>query len=102
MPLFDYEVRELSDQLVRWSIVDVQGEKRLRKAFRFRDFAHALRFTAQVGALAESEGHHPQIVTEWGRVTVFWSAHLLGGLRKNDFIMAAKTDHVYQTSVEAG
>ena len=58
----------------------------------FPVFASALAFTNQVGALAEAEGHHPAILTEWGRVTVSWWTHAIRGLHRNDFIMAAKTD----------
>jgi len=54
-----------------------------------------LRFTVQVGELAEAEGHHPVIVTEWGRVTVTWWTHKIKGLHHNDFIMAAKTSQLY-------
>ena len=46
----------------------------------------------RVGALAESEGHHPALLTEWGRTTVTWWTHKIRGLHRNDFIMAAKTD----------
>jgi len=52
----------------------------------------ALAFTNRVGALAEAEGHHPALLTEWGRVTVTWWTHKIRGLHRNDFIMAAKTD----------
>ena len=59
---------------------------------RFADFAAALDFTNRIGALAESEDHHPAILTEWGRVTIGWWTHVVGGLHRNDFIMAAQTD----------
>lgn len=64
----------------------------LRRVYKFRDFAQALSFTNKVGALAEAQGHHPALLTEWGKVTVMWWTHKIGGLHKNDFIMAAKTD----------
>ena len=60
--------------------------------FHFPNFADALAFTNRVGALAETEGHHPALLTEWGRVTVSWWTHQVRGLHRNDFIMAAKTD----------
>ena len=63
--------------------------------FRFSNFAEALTFTDKVGELAETEGHHPAILTEWGRVTVTWWTHKIRGLHRNDFIMAAKTDQIY-------
>ena len=49
----------------------------------------------RVGALAEQEGHHPALLTEWGRVTVSWWTHAIGGLHRNDFILAARTDTLY-------
>ena len=44
----------------------------LERVFGFNSFAAALAFTNLVGALAEREGHHPALLTEWGRVTVTW------------------------------
>ena len=67
----------------------------LERVFQFPDFAQALAFTNRVGALAEEEGHHPALLTEWGKVTVAWWTHAIGGLHRNDFIMAAKTDQIY-------
>jgi 4a-hydroxytetrahydrobiopterin dehydratase len=64
----------------------------LVRTFRFPNFREALAFTDRVGALAEAEGHHPALLTEWGTVTVFWWTHKIHGLHRNDFIMAAKTD----------
>jgi 4a-hydroxytetrahydrobiopterin dehydratase len=55
----------------------------------------ALQFTNQVGDLAEAEDHHPALLTEWGKVTVTLWTHSIGGLHRNDFIMAAKTDRLY-------
>lgn len=86
------EVAELRPQIPEWEIVNVDGIDRLRRVFRFPDFSHAVGFTARVALLAESEGHHPAILTEWGRVTVEWWSHKIRGLHRNDFIMAAKTD----------
>src|SRR6266850_7202845 len=70
--------------------------KRLQRAFRFRNFAEALRFTNRVGALAEDEGHHPAILTVWGRVTVTLWTHKIRGLHRNDFIVAAKIDSLQE------
>ena len=67
----------------------------MRRVFTFDDFAQALRFTDEVGAVAEEEGHHPALLTEWGRTTVSWWTHKIKGLHRNDFIMAAKTDELY-------
>lgn len=88
------EVRELMPGIPEWEIIEIIGIRRLRRTFSFPDFLEALAFTNQVGALAEEEGHHPTILTEWGQVTVTWWSHKLGGLHMNDFIMAAKTDQL--------
>ena len=79
-----------------WELREEEGEKRLRRAFTFKDFAPALVFTNKVGALAEEEGHHPALLTEWGKVTVAWWTHKIGGLHRNDFIMAARTDALFE------
>src|SRR5262249_11555034 len=57
--------------------------------------AQALAFTNAIGELAEAEGHHPALLTEWGRTTVTWWTHKIKGLHRNDFVMAAKTDELY-------
>jgi len=67
----------------------------LQRTFSFPDFRKALTFTNQVGELAEVEGHHPKLVTEWGKVTVVWWTHSLQGLHSNDFLMAAKTSELF-------
>lgn len=92
--LSETEVARLISQVPDWNIREVEGEKRLERAFKFKDFAQAAAFTDKVGGIAEAEGHHPLIVTEWGRVTVQWWTHKIRGLHQNDFIMAAKTDQL--------
>ena len=93
----DAEIAELLLQVPEWKIVEQDGIKRLERAFKFRNFAQALAFTNKVGELAEAEGHHPAILTEWGKVTVTWWTHKIRGLHRNDFIMAAKTDPLYSS-----
>ncbi len=88
------EIRELGKQIPEWELIEVDGIQRLRRKFSFKDFAGALAFTNRVGELAESEGHHPAILTEWGSVEVTWWTHKIKGLHRNDFIMAAKTDEL--------
>ena len=90
--LTDAEVAELHPQVPEWEVIEVDGVKRLQRVFSFSNFAEALDFTNEVGALAEVEGHHPALLTEWGRTTVTWWTHKIRGLHRNDFIMAAKTD----------
>ena len=88
------DMAELAPQIPDWELIERDGVPRLRRTFRFPDFARALAFTDRVGALAESEGHHPAILTEWGKVTVTWWTHKIRGLHRNDFVMAAKTDRL--------
>jgi 4a-hydroxytetrahydrobiopterin dehydratase len=90
------EIRELAPEVPEWGLVEREGIRRLERIFRFTDFATALAFTDRVGALAEAEGHHPALLTEWGRVTVTWWTHKIRGLHRNDFVMAAKTDALFQ------
>jgi 4a-hydroxytetrahydrobiopterin dehydratase len=90
--LTDAQIEEFQPQVPDWNVESVQGEKRLQRLFKVKDFAAAIEFTNRVGAIAEQEDHHPLIVTEWGRVTVQWWTHKIHGLHQNDFIMAAKTD----------
>ncbi len=92
----EVEIAEFHPQVPDWEIVEVDGIKRLRRVFSADDFAQALEFTNRVGALAEEEGHHPALLTEWGRTTVTWWTHKIKGLHRNDFVMAAKTDALYQ------
>jgi 4a-hydroxytetrahydrobiopterin dehydratase len=91
-PLTDNEIASLAPQVSEWTVIEKDGEKRLERVFKRKDFAEALAFTQKVGLLAESQDHHPLIITEWGRVTVQWWTHKIKGLHRNDFIMAAKTD----------
>ncbi|QIN83265.1 4a-hydroxytetrahydrobiopterin dehydratase [Rubrobacter tropicus] len=94
------EVERLLLEVPGWCVVDRGGVDSLKREFRFADFASALAFTNRVGALAEEAGHHPALLTEWGRVTVAWWTHAIGGLHRNDFVMAARTDRAYETISE--
>jgi 4a-hydroxytetrahydrobiopterin dehydratase len=94
----DAETAEFHPQVSDWEIVELDGIKRLTRVFRFDDFAQALDFTRKVGELAENEGHHPALLTEWGRTTVTWWTHKIRGLHRNDFVMAAKTDGLFSAT----
>ena len=91
----DEEINQLMPQIPDWHVVERDDIKRLERVFKFPDFVQALAFTNKIGELAEEEGHHPALLTEWGKVTVTWWTHKIRGLHRNDFIMAAKTDHIY-------
>ncbi len=81
-------------QIPEWEIAEERGVKRLERVYRFGNFAEALAFTVRVGELAESERHHPSLLTEWGRVRVTWVTKKIKGLHRNDFVMAARTDRL--------
>ncbi len=88
----DREISRLMAELPGWEIHVIKGVPRLEKSYQFKDFNQALAFTNLVGQLANQEDHHPDILTEWGKVTVTWWTHRIKGLSMNDFIMAAKTE----------
>ncbi|AZT83551.1 4a-hydroxytetrahydrobiopterin dehydratase [Marinobacter sp. NP-4(2019)] len=89
------EKQSLLGEIPEWQVTELNGEEQLKRVFKFRNFAEALAFTNKVGDLAEAEGHHPAVLLEWGKVTVRWWTHKIGGLHRNDFIMAARTDAAY-------
>jgi len=89
------EIAELSPQIPSWNFIDEDGVPKLENSYRFPDFVEALSFTNSIGELAEAEGHHPRIITEWRKVTVTWWTHKIRNLHRNDFIMAAKTDQIF-------
>lgn len=88
----DAEMKELLPQIPEWQVIEDAGINHLTRTFKFKNFREALAFTNKVGELAEEAGHHPALLTEWGRVNVSWWTHKIKGLHKNDFIMAARTD----------
>ena len=98
--LDEAEIDALLAEIPGWSVAERDGVKRLERSFRFADFASALEFTVGVGGRAEEAGHHPALLTEWGRVSVSWWTHAIGGLHRNDFVMAARTDGIYATLME--
>jgi len=93
-PVTEAETAELMPSIPEWRVIEAEGTPQLQRVYRCKDFRQALTLTMQVGEAAEAEGHHPALLTEWGRVTVTWWTHAIGGLHRNDFIMAAKTDEI--------
>jgi 4a-hydroxytetrahydrobiopterin dehydratase len=75
-----------------------EGVDKLIREYRFSNYQDAIDFTVKISNLAEQEQHHPGILTEWGKVTVYWWTHKINGLHLNDFIMAAKSDRVAEVS----
>ena len=89
-PLKGDELAEFDKQLGNgWEVVE---EHHLEKVFNFDDFAEALAFTNKVGAVAEDMGHHPDILTTWGKVKVTIFTHKIGGLHEADFVFAARCE----------
>jgi 4a-hydroxytetrahydrobiopterin dehydratase len=89
-PMQGDELRTWAERLGGgWRVVDGHH---LAKEFRFKDFRQALAFTNQVGELAESVNHHPDLCLSWGRVQVTVWTHKIGGLSETDFIFAAKVE----------
>jgi 4a-hydroxytetrahydrobiopterin dehydratase len=94
-PVTAEEINTLKTQIPDWKLLEYEGIPRLQKLYKFPNFLEAITFTNAVGAEAEKEGHHPALLTEWGKVTVSWWTHDVGGLHQNDFIMAARTNDIY-------
>ena len=88
-PLKGEPLEALKAQTPGWQVVD---EHHLVKQFTFPDFRTALAFVNRVGAVAEAEGHHPDLYLAWGRVEVKTWTHKIDGLTESDFILAAKID----------
>jgi 4a-hydroxytetrahydrobiopterin dehydratase len=91
-PLTLEEAEILRGQAPDWALLD--DAHRIERAFRFRNFREALTFVQQVGELAESESHHPDITFGWGYATVSLRTKKIKGLHENDFILAAKIDRI--------
>ena len=89
------ELSDYQQAVPEWKVVDRNGIPALERTYRFKNFEQALAFTNRVGALAEQAGHHPAILTEWGRVTVTWWTHAIRSLHRNDFILAARSDRAF-------
>ena len=88
-PLEGEALETLKKELPGW---DVVNGHHLRKLFKFPDFKQALSFVNRVGAIAEEEGHHPDLLLAWGKVEVTTYTHKIDGLTESDFILAAKID----------
>jgi 4a-hydroxytetrahydrobiopterin dehydratase len=92
-PLKGKDLEGMQRKLPGWEVVN---EHHLHKAFTFPDFAQALAFVNRVGALAEQQGHHPDILLSWGKVEITTWTHVINGLTESDFILAAKIDQLYK------
>jgi len=89
----DDEASVLLKEIEGWQLVD-DGVKKLKKEFNFSSYSDSKDFTNKVADMADQEDHHPQIILEWGKVTVIWWSHKIKKKKKNDFICAAKTNNL--------
>ena len=89
----DNEASVLIKEIEGWDLIN-DGIKKLKKEFSFSNYSDSVDFSNKVADMADQEDHHPQIILEWGKVTVIWWSHKIKGLHKNDFICAAKTNNL--------
>lgn len=87
------ELEALQSEVPGWKVVN---EHHLHKLYKFPDFKKALGFVNRAGAIAEEQGHHPDLLLKWGKVEVTVFTHKIDGLTESDFILAAKIDRVFE------
>ena len=86
--LTDNEARIMLAQVLGWQLAD----KKITRAFKFKNFQETMAFVNKVAVIAEAEGHHPDMMVHWGSVELLFTTHAINGLSENDFIMAAKVN----------
>ena len=92
--LTDTQITNLISEINDWDLIQ-EPVKQIKKIFSFPDYQSGVNFLNAVATMADQEDHHPELVLEWGKVTVIWWSHKIKGLHKNDFICASKTDNLY-------
>lgn len=93
--LSEEELQKYLLEIPKWNVISSDNIPKLKREYSFDNFLDALAFANKVGAAAERENHHPEIVVTWGKTTVTWWTHKIKGLHRNDIIMAAKTDSLF-------
>jgi 4a-hydroxytetrahydrobiopterin dehydratase len=93
-PLTRAEIEPSLGQVQGWTVEETDGHLRLSKAFKFKGFMPGVELVNRIAPIAEAEKHHPDLLVSWGSVTVQLWTHAAGGLTENDFILAAKIDHL--------
>ena len=96
VPTLSYaQAEKLHVQVPTWSLVEEYRIWKLKKGYEFDDFADAIKFVNKVAEIAETEDHHPNIwIHDWNKVKLEIYTHKIRGLHENDFILAAKIDHI--------
>ena len=89
------EIHKYQKKVDGWDISKDQKKNFfLNKKFTFKNFIESQNFINEVGKLSEMEGHHPDILFGWGYAEIKITTHAIEGLSENDFILAAKIDHL--------
>jgi len=83
------EAKLYVDAVPGWKLIESEPPK-ITRSFKFKDFVQSIAFVNESAAIAEAEGHHPDIYISWNRVRMELVTHAIGGLSMNDFIIAAK------------
>ena len=86
------EANRLVQFIPSWTLNNREFPHRLTREFIFKNFKDAVKFSVKIAELADEQDHHPKLIIEWGKVSIFWWTHSIKGLHLNDFIMAAKAD----------
>jgi 4a-hydroxytetrahydrobiopterin dehydratase len=97
-PLTQEEAASYRVQAPGWDLLD--DARRIERTYRFRNFREAFAFIERAAALAEAEGHHPEIRFGWGYATISLHTKKIKGLHENDFIIAAKLDRIAAEGVQ--
>lgn len=91
-PLNKEQIQVYMEQLpVEWRVYD---NRRITREFPFENFKRGMAFAQEIARIAEEEQHHPLVCVSFPKVEVELSTHDIGGLSRNDFIMAAKIDEL--------
>ena len=91
-PLKGKELEALHKSVLQWTVAN---ENHLTRTYKFPDFKQALEFVNKVGAVAEEQGHHPDILLAWGKAEITLWTHKIDGLTGSDFILAAKIENLH-------
>jgi len=90
------EISTLMLELKGWELIVDPDIQKLRRLFPVKNYTKAVKLTNEIARLAESANHHPQIILEYGSITVVWWSHIIKGLHNNDFIMADRTSRLFE------
>jgi|SRR5580692_9497097 4a-hydroxytetrahydrobiopterin dehydratase len=93
-PLKGKDLENLQQSVPQWNVIN---EHHITRTFTFPDFRQALDLVNRVGALAEEQGHHPDILLAWGKAEITLWTHKIDGLTESDFVMAAKIDRLVRS-----